>query len=95
MTDPDRFIDEQRAEITALDRAILEAVSRRLELVRALKRYKSASGIEFVDRAREQQILEQLVRANPGPLSEDAVRDLFAHILELMKSELARDRRHG
>ena len=72
MSDRDPFIEERRAQIAALDRSIVEAVNLRLELVSELKRYKESRGIGFVDRRREQRILDEVVRANPGPLSEEA-----------------------
>jgi chorismate mutase / prephenate dehydratase len=77
-----------RAEIGALDREILAAVNRRLEVVAALKRYKDEHGLPFVDPEREAQLLDELARANPGPLSEDGVRALFVEVLALIKREL-------
>jgi chorismate mutase len=86
----DPFIEERRAEIAAVDRAVVEAINRRLALVAELKRYKESRAIEFVDPQQEQRIVDEVVRANPGPLSDEGVRELFAHVLELMKRELGR-----
>ena len=90
MSDPDPFIAERRAEIAAVDRDIVEAVNRRLELVSELRRYKESRGLGFVDRAREQQIFDEVARVNRGPLSDEGVRELVDHILALMKRELGR-----
>jgi chorismate mutase len=38
-----------RSEIGEVDRELLDAVNRRLELVRDLKRYKEEHGIAFLD----------------------------------------------
>ena len=86
MTDPE--IERLREQITSADRTVLDAVNSRLELVARLKAYKESHGIDFVDPEREERLLDELVGANRGPLSEAGVRDLFQRILELTKREL-------
>jgi chorismate mutase / prephenate dehydratase len=78
-----------RAEIGEVDRELLDAVNRRLELVRDLKRYKEEHGIAFVDAAREAELLDERVQQNHGPLSEDGVRAFFVELLALIKRELS------
>jgi len=78
-----------RALIGEVDQALLEAVNRRLELVRDLKRYKEEHGIAFVDPSREDQLLAERVRENHGPLSEAGVRAFYVELLALIKRELA------
>ena len=78
-----------RALIGEVDRTLLEAVNRRLELVRDLKRYKEEHGIAFVDPSREDQLLAERVRENQGPLSEAGVRAFYVELLALIKRELA------
>ena len=93
MTDPapDPVVRDLRGEISELDRAIVAAVNARLELVARLKQYKESQGLPFVDPERERQLVEELARANAGPLSEEGLRNLFAALLELTKREVARD----
>jgi chorismate mutase len=86
----DPTIRRYREAIAEVDRAIVEAVNDRLELVAELKRYKAEQGIAFVDPARERELVDTLVAANRGPLSSDALRELFASLLELTKREVAR-----
>jgi len=81
-------LEGYRHEIGALDREILAAANRRLELVAELKRWKEEHGLPFVDAGREAQLLDELVDANEGPLSEDGVRALFVALLALIKREL-------
>jgi chorismate mutase len=88
-------IHRLRDEISDLDRAILAAVNARLELVAELKRYKEEHGLPFVDPDREHQILDELVAANSGPLSESGLREVFGELLDLMKRELPRDPASG
>jgi chorismate mutase len=90
--DQDPIVRELRAGITATDRTILTAVNTRLELVRRLREHKRVNGWDFVDRRREEELLDTLARENPGPLSEEGVRELFAELLDLAKRELGEPR---
>jgi len=85
----DPGLNQLRAQIGEQDRAILEAVNRRVELVAQIKAYKDANGIDFVDPGREAQLLDDLATANRGPLSEQGLRELFETVLALTKRELA------
>ena len=86
MSDP--AIEELRAQISALDREVLDAVNRRLELVTRLKRHKEETGLAFLDPDRESRMLEELRAANGGPLSDEGVAILLQAILDLTKSEV-------
>ena len=63
------MIKEFRDQIAAVDRELLAAINRRLELVRALHEHKRAEGIPLQDPDREQQLVVELQAANPGPLA--------------------------
>jgi chorismate mutase len=88
-TDP--TVRQLREEISDLDRAIVDAVNARLELVARLKRHKASQGIPFVDPDRERQLLDDLVSANRGPLSAEGLRELFSEVLDLTKREVTGD----
>jgi len=85
----DPTIGRLRGEISEADRAILDAVNRRLELVSELRRYKTSQGIDFVDPEQERRLIDRLVEANAGPVSSDGLRELFGRLLELTKREVA------
>jgi chorismate mutase len=87
-TDP--LIRQLREQISDADRALVDAMNKRLELVARLKRYKESRGLDFVDLQREEWMLSYLTRANRGPLSIQGLRELFAEILDLTKREVAR-----
>ena len=89
MTDP--TVQRLREEISELDRSILESVNGRLELVAALRRHKQELGLPFVDPDRERQLLDDLVSANRGPLSDQGLHELFSELLDLTKREVAGD----
>jgi chorismate mutase len=79
-----------RAEIEALDRQLLETLNRRLELVAAVRRHKDEAGERWIDPEREAELLQTLVAANGGPLSERGVRAIFSAILDVLKQEVSR-----
>ena len=68
----------------------LDAVNARLKLVAQLKRYKESRGIGFVDPEREEWMVNYLLRANRGPLSDEGLRELYVEVLDLTKREVAR-----
>jgi chorismate mutase len=84
----DAVVRELRERITAADRALLAAVNDRLGFVRKLRTHKLEQGWGFVDRGREEQLVDALARENPGPLSESGLRELFAAVLALSKREV-------
>jgi chorismate mutase len=85
----DPLVRQLREQISDNDRAIVEAINRRLKLVARLKDYKASRGYDFVDPDREDWMLRYLERANGGPLSAEGLRDLFAEILALTKREVS------
>ena len=50
----DPVIRQYREQISDNDRALVEALNKRLRLVTQLKAYKESRGIEFVDPEREE-----------------------------------------
>lgn len=87
-TDP--LIRQLREQLSDNDVAIVEAVNARLKLVAQLKRVKEERGIDFLDPAREEWMLQYLTRANRGPLSPDGLREIYTELLDLTKREVAR-----
>jgi chorismate mutase len=83
----DPVVRDLRDHIAAIDLELLDAVNRRVDLVRQLKAHKEATGLGFVDRAQEERLIDRLAEANPGPLSEDGLRALYQSLLELVKRE--------
>jgi 3-deoxy-7-phosphoheptulonate synthase/chorismate mutase len=91
----DPVLREFRKQISDTDRAILDAVNARIELVARIKAHKESNGIAFLDPERERTMLDDLTRENHGPLSTEGVRELFGTILDLSKREVAGDGRPG
>ena len=86
----DPLIRQLREQISDTDRAIIDAINKRLRLVAQLKRYKESRGIGFLDPEREEWMLQYLQRANRGPLSKEGLHELFEEVLDLTKREVQR-----
>jgi chorismate mutase len=86
----DPLIRQLREQLSDNDVRIVEALNARLKLVARLKRVKEGRGIEFLDPAREEWMLQYLTRANRGPLSPDGLREIYTELLDLTKREIAR-----
>jgi chorismate mutase / prephenate dehydratase len=78
-------LTDLRERIAALDRELLHALNQRLELVAQVQERKQEAGTRLIDSKREAELLQDLAGANAGPLSERAVRSLFAAVLDVMK----------
>lgn len=87
----DPLIKQLREQISDNDRKLVETVNQRLKLVARIKSVKAERGIDFLDPDREAWMVQYLVRANRGPLSEEGLRELYQTVLDLTKREVARD----
>ena len=87
----DPLIRQLREQLSDNDVRIVEAVNARLKLVARLKRVKEERGIDFLDPAREEWMLQYLTRANRGPLSTDGLREIYTELLDLTKREVGRE----
>ena len=90
-SDVDPTVRRLRDEISEVDRAIVDAVNDRLQLVARLREHKASLGIPFVDPDRERELVDDLVAANRGPLSGEGLRRLFGELLDLTKREVSRN----
>ena len=86
-TDP--VIRNYREKISDNDLKILEALNKRLSLVKSLKDYKESQGLSFYDAAQEDWVVTYLCRANRGPLSNEGLREIYGSILKCIKAEAA------
>jgi chorismate mutase/prephenate dehydratase len=86
MTDP--ILEQLRRQISEIDRSIIDAFNRRLEIVAQIKRHKNEHGIAFVDPEREAAMLTHQSSENQGPLSDEGLRALYSELLALTKREL-------
>lgn len=84
----DPVVAELREQVTRVDRELLAALNRRLEVVRRLHDHKQVRGLPLRDPGREAALLADLAAINTGPLSERGVAEFFGQVLELTRREL-------
>ncbi len=90
MAAADKTLDDLREQLAINDRALLDLVNKRLDLVQQIKQRKRQLGVEFVDPEREAWLLDHLRNANSGRLSDEGLRELLSAVLDLTKRELDR-----
>lgn len=74
-------IDDWRARIDEVDDRIVGLINERLGYAIEIGELKRASGRQIRDRARERALIERLQSLNRGPLSEEAIADVFSRIM--------------
>jgi chorismate mutase len=88
-TTNDPVIKHYREQISDNDVKILDALNKRIRLVKSLKDYKEAQGLSFYDAAQEDWVITYLCRANRGPLSNEGLREIYSLVLQVAKREAA------
>ncbi len=86
----DPVVKQYRDQISDNDLKIVDLINKRLKLVDQLWRYKAEHGIEMYNAEREQWMVTFLTRANKGPLSQEALAEVYRTIVETTKKEAER-----
>jgi chorismate mutase len=75
-----------RAEIEAVDAALIEAIARRMSLAREIRTVKQRAGQPVLDPAREAEVVTKAgVRAREAGLPEDEVRALYWRVMAMAR----------
>ncbi len=83
---PDNNVEDWRRKIDEIDRRLVELLNERSSCVVEIGRIKQTTGDALYQPDREKQVLDGVVRANPGPLPDAAIRRLFERILDEARS---------
>jgi chorismate mutase-like protein len=75
-------LSEWRARIDALDQQLVDLLNQRMLCVLEIGRLKREHGRPVQDLERERAILERLTAYNQGPLSNQAIEELFNRIMQ-------------
>ncbi len=89
-TSDDPVIKQFRDQISDNDLKIIDLINKRLSLVDKLWRYKAEHGVDMYNPEREEWMVTFLSRANKGPLSQEALREIYTTIVETTKEEATR-----
>jgi len=78
----ERALDEWRHRIDTIDEQLMRLLNSRSACAVEVGRIKRALGLPIYSPEREAQVLERVMRENPGPLEPTAVRRVFERIID-------------
>jgi chorismate mutase-like protein len=78
-------LEEFRSRIDAVDRSILLLLNERTKVVEEIGRVKQKAELPIYEPRREDQVFDNVIRHNTGPLPEQAVRRIFERIIDEMR----------
>jgi len=79
-------IEDWRRRIDEIDKNLVQLLNERSRCVVEIGKIKHTTGEPLYQPERESQVLDGVVRANPGPLPDAAIRRLFERILDEARS---------
>ena len=86
--DEETGLDELRAEIEEIDRALVELMAQRTYVAETIARVKEEAGLPTTDEAQERVVMERASEnADRFDLDPEVIRDVFRLLIELNKSE--------
>jgi len=90
-TDPRVALQKYRGEIDKIDGRLLDLLNRRGRLAQRIGAIKREHSLAIVEPSREQQVVANLMAANRGPLSNDAVERIFLGVMIEMRNLQRKD----
>src|SRR5271155_4751093 len=79
-------VDDWRRRIDEIDLKLVELLNERANCALEIGHEKHLKGLPVYQPARENEILSNVERANPGPLPDTAIRRLFERIIDEARS---------
>jgi chorismate mutase len=79
-------IDDWRRRIDEIDLKLVSLLNERARCALEIGHEKHLRGLPVYQPARENEILANVERANPGPLADTAIRRLFERIIDEARS---------
>jgi chorismate mutase len=86
----DPVIKQFREQISDNDLKVVDLLNRRIKLVTQLWQYKREQDMDVYAPAQEDWLLTYATRANKGPISADALHEIYRHIIEVTQHEARR-----
>lgn len=77
----DKRLTQLRTEVDKIDDTLLRALNDRARVVQKIGKIKAERGDDIVAAQRERQILDRLAVTSDGPLTQDALEEIFAAIM--------------
>ena len=79
-------LSDWRRRIDNIDRKLVELLNERSRCALEIGKIKQAEHLPLYQPEREREVLENAENANPGPLSDAAIRRLFERIIDEARS---------
>lgn len=74
-------LKKYRRDIDKVDQGLVELLNKRAEIVIKIKKLKEKHNIPLYDAKREEDLLNNIVKYNKGPLYNDNIIQIFDSIL--------------
>jgi chorismate mutase-like protein len=75
-------LSDWRRRIDEIDKKLVELLNERSQCALEIGKLKQAANIPLYQPDRENEVLANAERANPGPLTDAAIRRLFERIID-------------
>jgi len=73
-------LKKYRMDIDKVDQGLVELLNKRAEIVMKIKRMKEKHNIPLYDARREEDLINNIVKYNKGPLYNDNIIQIFESI---------------
>jgi chorismate mutase-like protein len=87
-----RLLAEHRVRIDKIDTQLVELLNQRAAAAQEIGRVKQSAAMPVYEPKREDDVFHNVLAANTGPLSGDALKRVFERIIDEMRSIQNRDR---
>lgn len=75
-------LEQLRTQLNGINLELLRLLNERAALVKDIGAIKEKQGVPKFDPVREREMLEELVKQNPGPFSDSEIKHLFKEIFK-------------
>ena len=81
-----RALEEYRVLIDAVDLRLLDLLNERTRIVEDIGRVKRTAKLPIYEPKREDQVFENVMSHNGGPLTPEAVKRIFERVIDEMRT---------
>jgi chorismate mutase len=74
-------LNKYREEINDIDKKIVDLLNKRAVIVMKIKRLKEDKNVPLYDARREEELFDNIIKYNKGPLYNDNIIQIFESIL--------------
>ncbi|NDF59147.1 MAG: chorismate mutase, partial [Burkholderiaceae bacterium] len=86
MSNDDQRLAPLRAQIDAIDQELLELISKRAKAAQEVGHIKNESSAPIFRPERENQVIQNVLQKNPGPLLADGLASIWREIMSACRA---------